>query len=153
MSATAVSSRYALVVTSSAFDDGGTIPSRYTCAGAGLSPPIAWSGVPDDAVSLALTVTDPDAPRGTFLHWLVYDIPPRADGAPEGSAPAGAHEGENTARRIGWYPPCPPSGTHRYVVTVYALDTTLRGSTRHVLGALSRHALATGTLTGLVTAG
>ncbi len=143
-----------LTVTSTVFADGGTLPSRYTCAGAGESPPIAWSGVPDDAASLALVVTDPDAPRGTFLHWLVYDIPPGDGGAPAGAPPAGAREGENTGRRVGWYPPCPPSGTHRYVFTVTALDTTVRGgSSRHILDVVTRHAIATGSITGHVSAG
>jgi Raf kinase inhibitor-like YbhB/YbcL family protein len=140
-------------VTSPAFVDGGTIPARYTCGGAGISPPLAWAGVPTAARSLALVVADPDAPRGTFLHWLVYDIDPGVGEVAEDTVPPGAREGENTARRTGWYPPCPPSGTHRYVVTVHALDTRIRrGSSEHVLDVVARHTLAAGTLTGLVSA-
>jgi Raf kinase inhibitor-like YbhB/YbcL family protein len=143
----------AIAVTSTAFTDGGAIPTRHTCSGAGLSPPLAWSGVPSAARSLVLTVTDPDAPRGTFLHWLVFDIDPQVDGVSEGHVPEGGREAENTARRTGWFPPCPPSGTHRYVVTVYALDTTVRrGSSQHVLDVVARHTLASGTLRGLVSA-
>ncbi len=140
-------------VTSPAFLDGQSIPDRHTCEGAGTSPELNWAAVPDGAASLALVVSDPDAPRGTFLHWLVYDIAPGDGGVAAGQVPSGAREGENSGRRMGWFPPCPPNGTHRYVFTVYALDERVRGrGSEHVLDDVARHAIATGTLTGLVAA-
>ena len=146
-------------VTSPAFLGRQHIPHRHTCEGAGTSPELNWAGVPDGATSLALVVSVPDAPRGTFLHWLVYDIAPGDGGVAAGQVPAGvgggkAREGENSGRRMGWFPPCPPSGTHRYVFTVYALDATVRGrDSQHALDDVARHAIASGTLTGLVSAG
>lgn len=141
-------------VTSSRFAERQYIPVRHTCSGAGSSPPISWTGVPSQAVSVAVVVSDPDAPRGTFLHWLLYDLPPGDGGLAEGEVPAHARQGENSGRRTGWYPPCPPAGTHRYVFAVYALDAGLTaGTTDRVLGEIGRHALAWGTLTGLVAAG
>lgn len=141
-------------VSSPAFRDGATIPRRFTCEGAGTSPELRWTGVREGAASLALVVTDPDAPRGTFLHWLVWDIPPGDGGVAAGAVPAGAREGENSGRRVGWYPPCPPSGTHRYVFTVYALDAHVRGrDAQRVLDDVARHAIARGSLTGTVAAG
>lgn len=146
-------------VTSPAFFDGRPIPERHTCHGAGTSPALRWEGVPDGAASLALVVWDPDAPRGAFLHWLVYDVTPGDGGVAAGRVPDGAgggeaREGENSARRSGWFPPCPPSGTHRYVFTVYALDASVRGrDSQHVLDDVARHAIATGSLMGTVSAG
>lgn len=143
----------ALTVTSPAFVDGGTIPARYTCAGAGLSPPLAWIGVPDGAASVAIVVTDPDAPRGTFLHWLVYDVAAADGESPEGGLPPGAREGHNSARRPGWFAPCPPSGTHRYRFTVHVLDGPVhRGTSEHIRALIEHHTIASGTLTGLVSA-
>lgn len=145
--------RPTIAVTSPSFVEGGTIPSRFTCSGAGTSPAFAWSGVPASAVSIAVVVSDPDAPRGTFLHWLVTGLPPRDGDFSEGSAPAGAHESVNSAREAGWCAPCPPSGTHRYVFAVYALDVPLAGGrTEEVLARIGRHTVAWGTLTGLVGA-
>lgn len=142
-----------IAVSSPHIAEGQPIPSRHTCAGAGVSPPLEWSGVPGGAASVAVVVSDPDAPRGTFLHWLIYDLP-GADGTlAEGTVPAHARECENSARRIGWYPPCPPQGTHRYIFAVYAIDTVIGdGTAEHVLDEISRHAVAWGTLTGLVSA-
>lgn len=121
-----------LNLTSTAFEHGGAIPSRHTCEGADVSPPLAWSGVPADAKSLALIVDDPDAPdpaapRMTWVHWVVYNLPPTAHGLPEGvtTAPAGALDGVNDWKRTGYGGPCPPIGRHRYFHKLYALDTVL----------------------------
>ncbi|HXK37298.1 MAG TPA: YbhB/YbcL family Raf kinase inhibitor-like protein [Candidatus Paceibacterota bacterium] len=103
-------------LTSSAFIDGDPMPTQYTCDGEGVPPPLTVSGVPPEAASLSLTVTDPDAPRGTFTHWVKRDIAPGSEDL------SGGTEGGNSAGRRGWYPPCPPSGTHRYVFKVSALD-------------------------------
>jgi len=112
---------------STAFADGGIIPAHHTCDGAGLSPPIDWSDLPESTATVALIITDPDA--HDFIHWLASDIPPgsRAGGLPEGasgSAAAGV-EGRNDFGTVGYGPPCPPSGEHRYVVDVFALSDRL----------------------------
>ena len=143
-----------IIVTSPVFGDAQPIPREYTCQGAGRSPELAWRGVPGEAKSLALVVSDPDAPAGTFVHWLLYDLPPRDGLLASGGPPAGAREADNSGGKKGWYPPCPPSGTHRYVFTVYALSDRAGGhSTQDILDEIGRTALARGTLTGLVTAG
>lgn len=119
-------------LTSTAFEHGGAIPARHTCDGSDVSPPLAWSGVPANAKSLALIVDDPDAPdpaapRMTWVHWVVYNLPPTADGLPEGAQalPAGARDGLNDWKRTGYGGPCPPVGRHRYFHKLYALDTVL----------------------------
>jgi Raf kinase inhibitor-like YbhB/YbcL family protein len=117
-------------LTSSAFDDGGMIPDKYTCDGADVSPPLKWSSLPDGAKSLALICDDPDAPMGTWVHWVYYDIPTKLKDLPENitsdrhPAPGGV-QGINDFRRIGYGGPCPPGGTHRYYFKLYALDTLL----------------------------
>ena len=108
-----------LTITSPAFDDGGTIPSRFTCDGADVSPPLAWEGAPDGAAAYVVVVDDPDA-RG-FVHWTLADV----DGTEVREAAAVGVEGRNDFRRTGWGGPCPPSGVHRYVFTVYALSERL----------------------------
>ena len=124
----------ALSLTSSAFTQGGEIPSVYTCEGRDTSPPLAWTGLPSGAKSLALIVDDPDAPDPraptlTWVHWVLYGIPPTATGLPEAVAakdlPAGSHEGINDWKRTGYGGPCPPIGQHRYFHKLYALDTVL----------------------------
>jgi Raf kinase inhibitor-like YbhB/YbcL family protein len=121
-----------LKLTSTAFADGGEIPSKYTCEGQDVSPPLAWSGVPANAKSLVLIVDDPDAPdpaapRMTWVHWVLYNIPASAGALPEGakSLPAGALHGVNDWKRTGYGGPCPPIGRHRYFHKLYALDTVL----------------------------
>ena len=113
-------------LTSPAFADGASIPSRYSCDGRDVSPPLAWSGVPAGAKALLLTVTDPDA-RG-FVHWVAWDLAPDlgslAEGA-SGALPDAAREGRNDFGRAGWGGPCPPSGTHRYMFTLTALSAPL----------------------------
>jgi len=142
---------------SNAFDDGGTIPAEYTCDGAGTSPELRWSGVPVETKSLVLISDDPDAPMGTFTHWVMYNIPPNVRSLPKGipNKPRlddGSLQGVNSARRIGYTPPCPPSGSHRYIFTIYALDTALTlepGANRsEVDKAMEGHILAEGKLMG-----
>jgi len=119
-------------LTSSAFSSGREIPARYTCEGKDLSPPLAWSGVPANAKSLALIVDDPDAPdparpQMTWVHWVAYNIPPGAGALAEGvkPLPGGALEGLNDFGRTAYGGPCPPIGRHRYFHKLYALDTVL----------------------------
>lgn len=141
-----------ITVTSPAFQDGGSIPERFSCDGTGRSPALRWSGVPGRARELALVVEDPDA--GRFVHWTVLGIPAGTTGIAEGRVPAGAVETENSFGNPGWGGPCPPEGDdpHRYVFAVYATDAPLGlgkdSSPDDVRAALSDHALARGTLTG-----
>lgn len=120
---------------STAFAPLADIPSQYTCEGADQSPPLAWSGVPAGAKSLALIVDDPDAPdpaapRMTWVHWVAYDIPPDSTGTASGKSgiaalPAGTRQGLNDWKQEGYRGPCPPIGRHRYFHKLYALDTVL----------------------------
>ena len=124
----------AFTLTSQAFQHGGEIPRRYTCKGADVSPPLAWSGVPANAKSLVLIVDDPDAPdpaapRMTWVHWVLYNIPVTAPGFQEGvtavALPAGTLEGTNDFHRTTYGGPCPPVGRHRYFHKLFALDIVL----------------------------
>jgi Raf kinase inhibitor-like YbhB/YbcL family protein len=119
-------------VTSQAFDHHGAIPTKYTCEGSDVSPPLAWSGIPGNAKSLALIVDDPDAPdpkapKRTWVHWVLYDLAPSVTGLPEHttSPPAGGRDGTNDWNRAGYGGPCPPIGRHRYFFKLYALDAEL----------------------------
>ncbi|HUV04244.1 MAG TPA: YbhB/YbcL family Raf kinase inhibitor-like protein [Armatimonadota bacterium] len=141
----------AIILRSEAFEDGGSIPSRYTCDGAGISPPLSWSGVPHEARNLALICEDPDAPKGVFTHWVVFNIPPDTTQLPEDIPPAktlksGARQGTNSVQRIGYVRLCPPSGAHRYYFRLYALDTELNlqpGITKEeLLEAMQGHVVA-----------
>jgi len=121
-----------LAIISSAFKHEGVIPRKHTCDGGDVSPPLAWSGLPPETKSLALIVDDPDAPdpkapQMTWVHWVLYDIPPTAAGLPEGaqSLPQGTREGLNDWGRTGYGGPCPPIGRHRYFHKLYALSETL----------------------------
>ncbi len=123
-----------LSLTSSSFTHGGEIPSKYTCEGQDISPPLSWSEVPAGAKSLVLIVDDPDAPdprapRMTWVHWVLYDLPPTSNGLAEAvsssALPAGTREGLNDWQRTGYGGPCPPIGRHRYFHKLYALDATL----------------------------
>jgi Raf kinase inhibitor-like YbhB/YbcL family protein len=122
----------AMQLKSPAFEDQGAIPTEYTCEGADTSPALQWSGVPAGAKSLALIVDDPDAPdpkapKTTWVHWVVYDLPTSAHGLPEGGKdlPPGTRQGRNDWKRVGWGGPCPPIGRHRYFFKLYALDAPL----------------------------
>jgi Raf kinase inhibitor-like YbhB/YbcL family protein len=141
-----------LSVSSPAFDDDGDIPVKYTCDGENLSPPLSWSGVPEDAKSLVLIADDPDAPIGTFVHWILFDLSPGTDSLSEGTASAGT-EGENSFRQLGYGGPCPPQGsTHRYFFKLYALDQSINlesGAAKdEVEEAMQGHILAQGELMG-----
>lgn len=116
-----------MTVTSTAFEEGEAIPARYTCDGDGEQPPLTWEGVPAGASALALVVDDPDAPRGTFTHWVVLDLPVDTTGLDAGTLPRGSVQAENSGGTTSYYPPCPPRGVHHYRFTVYALTrpTTL----------------------------
>lgn len=125
-----------LTLTSTAFDDGGEMPKRYTCEGENVSPPLAWSGVPKGTKSFVLIVDDPDAPdpkapKMTWVHWVLYNIPTGAAQLPEAvrreALPAGTEEGLNDWKKPGYGGPCPPIGRHRYFHKLYALDTLLSG--------------------------
>ena len=109
---------------SSAFSEGGNIPSKFTCDGADLSPPLQIEGVPSGAKSLVLIVDDPDAPSGLFTHWMIWNIDPKTNSIPEGNSSNGA-AGKNDFGKSGYGGPCPPSGTHRYYFRVFALDRPL----------------------------
>lgn len=150
-----------LTLTSPAFPPGGAIPVRCTCEGPDLSPPLEWTGVPAGTRSLALIVDDPDAPdprapKLTWVHWVLYNLPPPASGLPEGVAaaalPTGTLQGLNDWKRIGYGGPCPPIGRHRYFHKLYALDTLLtdlRSPTKAELEAAMRgHFLAQAELLG-----
>ena len=143
-----------LTVTSSAFAEGTTIPAEFTCTGGGRRPPLAWSGDLRGAKALAVVVDDPDAPRGTYYHWIVVDLPAGTTSLGTGPLPGG-REIKNSAGRPSWTPPCPPSGTHHYRFTVYGLTapTGLTGgaSPTDALSAIQRAAIVQGRLTGLVT--
>ena len=110
----------AITVTSAAFGEADAIPRRYTCDGEGVSPPLAWKGVPSEAEAVAVVVDDPDAPSGTFTHWVVLDLPSSTASLDEGAAPPGV-QARNSAGKASWMGPCPPSGAHRYRFTVVAL--------------------------------
>lgn len=112
-------------ITSSAFGNGENIPVKYTCDGEKINPPLQISEVPSEAKSLTLTVEDPDAPSGTYIHWTVWNIKPAASEIPENSVPQGAVQGTTSAGKPGFVGPCPPTGTHRYDFRLYALDTEL----------------------------
>jgi Raf kinase inhibitor-like YbhB/YbcL family protein len=112
-------------ITSSAFQPGADIPAKFTCNGTNVSPGLQISGVPNDAKSLVLIVDDPDAPRGLFTHWIVWNIDPKTTTIPENSAPAGAMQGTNDFGKRSYGGPCPPSGTHRYFFKLFVLDTKL----------------------------
>ena len=123
-----------LILTSSAFENGSEIPTIYTCTGEDHSPPLSWDNVPDSARSLVLIVDDPDAPdpaapKMTWVHWLLYNLPPTTAGLPErvtrAQLPAGTREGLNDWHRTGYGGPCPPIGRHRYFFKLYALESML----------------------------
>ncbi|MEN8177486.1 MAG: YbhB/YbcL family Raf kinase inhibitor-like protein [Pseudomonadota bacterium] len=150
-----------LTLTSIAFDNGDSIPGKYTCEGEDLSPPLSWTDVPDSAQSLVLIVDDPDAPdpnapKMTWVHWVLYNIPSNFTSLPEdikpAELPAGAVEGLNDWKRIGYGGPCPPIGCHRYFHKLYALDTVLDGldtpTKAEVEAAMRGHVIAQAELLG-----
>jgi hypothetical protein len=141
-----------LAITSLAFREGETIPVEYTCNGQNISPPLAWSGLPPDTQTLALIADDPDAPAGTWVHWVVYNLPGSTAELPAGVQNPGV-DGMNSSRKTGYSGPCPPAGkAHRYFFKLYALDTTLvlePGANKAELEkAIRGHVLAEGQLMG-----
>lgn len=146
-------------LSSTAFVQGGDIPRKYTCEGDDIAPALSWSDVPDRIQSLALIVDDPDAPDPaaptmTWVHWVLFDIPPGATEIPEGSRPLpeGCRDGLNDWHRTGYGGPCPPVGRHRYFFKLYALDMQLAGLQRPTKAELERamqgHVLAQAQLVG-----
>ena len=145
-------------LTSTAFSEGQPIPEKYTCDAKNVSPPLKWSGAPGAAKSLVLIADDPDAPVGTWVHWVLYDIPTTVSALPEDLpkgqyTPEGAKQGLNDFKHLGYGGPCPPPGKpHRYFFKLYALDALLDlkpGSKKQdVERAMARHVLAEGQLMG-----
>jgi Raf kinase inhibitor-like YbhB/YbcL family protein len=142
---------------SRAFVQGRTIPSKYTCDGKDVSPPLAWTETPPATKSLALIVDDPDAPMGTWVHWVVYHLPPTTRQLPEGlpideRLPDGTNQGKTDFGRTGYGGPCPPSGTHRYFFRLFALDTELSlppaSTAKQLKAAMRGHILAEAELMG-----
>jgi Raf kinase inhibitor-like YbhB/YbcL family protein len=138
-------------ITSSAFQEAGNIPSKFTCDGTDTSPPLQIADIPSEAKSLALIVDDPDAPGGLFTHWTVWNIPRQISAVEEGGAPKGM-QGTNDFGKSGYGGPCPPSGTHRYYFKIFALDRELDlpfGAKRGQLdAAMKGHVVAQGALMG-----
>ena len=150
-----------LQITSSAFLHGASIPRQCTCEGADRSPPLSWSGAPVSTRSFALIVDDPDAPdpaapKMTWVHWVLYNLSPEttalAEGVSRDALPAGALQGRNDWKRMGYGGPCPPMGRHRYFHKLYALDCVLPdlvGPTKdHLLRAMQGHVLAQAEIVG-----
>ncbi len=142
-------------VTSKEFSEAGLIPKKFTCDGKDVSPSLSWTGIPAGARSIALICDDPDAPMGTWVHWVVYNMPAEVKGLPEGvtatnGLPSGATQGINDFRKYDYGGPCPPSGTHRYYFKIYALDTQLDlkagASKSELLKAMEGHIMSQGQL-------
>lgn len=138
-------------ITSQAFEDGGMIPEKYTCDDINVSPPLAWGPGPEGTQTYALICDDPDAPMGTWVHWVLFNLPANIDELPEGVPPerdleSGAKQGMNDFRKIGYGGPCPPGGTHRYFFKLYALDAGMdleAGAAKSdLLSAMEGHILA-----------
>jgi Raf kinase inhibitor-like YbhB/YbcL family protein len=146
-----------ITVTSSAFEEGAAIPERFTCRGAGQSPPLAWNGLPSGTSSVAVVVLDPDAPGGPFVHWVMVGLRSDHTDLAADTVPAGVVEARNSRGERGWTPPCPPSGTHHYRFSVYALERPVDlpddAEPDAAVRAVQDARIAEGTLTGTVTAG
>ncbi len=144
-------------ITSAAFADDGLIRPKYTCDGADVSPPLQWDAVPEGTKSIALICDDPDAPMGTWVHGVLFNLPAETKELaenipPDRTLPSGAKQGTSDFGRIGYGGPCPPSGTHRYFFKIYALDAEVGleagASKRQLLGAMEGHILGQGQLIG-----
>ena len=147
----------AMTLRSTAFTEGASIPKKYTCDGKNVSPPLQWGGAPDETLSFALIADDPDAPAGTWVHWVIYQIPPEKNRLEEEISARrklenGMVQGENDFGHVGYGGPCPPGGTHRYFFKLYALDTGLDlepGATKQeLLDAMKGHILEESKLMG-----
>jgi len=148
----------AFELTSTAFAPGEPIPRKYSCDGEDISPPLQWSDPPQGTQSFALICDDPDAPVGTWVHWVLYNLPAETRALPEAvppedELPDGSRHGKNSWRRLDYGGPCPPGGTHRYFFKLYALDTMLNlkagASKEQVLKAIEGHILAQAELMGV----
>jgi Raf kinase inhibitor-like YbhB/YbcL family protein len=154
MSLMSVEQTMALELLSSAFQQDGQIPSQYTCDGKNVSPPLFWKDSPEGTKSFVLIVDDPDAPSGTWDHWIIYNIPPQITSLSENlsALPDGALNGKNSWNTLNYAGPCPPDKEHRYLFKLYALDTTLPAnsgmSKQEIETAISGHVLASTTLVG-----
>ena len=142
-------------ISSPAFEEGGMIPKKYTCDGIDVSPPLTWTSIPEGTKTLALICDDPDAPMGTWIHWVLFNLPANIIEMPENIPPErelenGAKQGMNDFRKIGYGGPCLPGGTHRYYFKIFALDTELNleaGATKsQLLEAMEGHILGEGQL-------
>ena len=149
------------ILKSNGFTNGGAIPAKYSCEGQDISPPLSWENVPESAQSLVLIVDDPDAPdpnapKMTWVHWLVYNIPADTNGLPEGATeamlPQGAEQGQKDWKKIGYGGACPPIGRHRYFHKLYALDAVLKGMHKptkaQIEAAMKGHVIAAAELVG-----
>jgi len=146
-----------LNVTSSAFEQGGMIPAKYTCDGKNISPPLKWESPPEQTKSVAVIMDDPDAPMGMFVHWVMFNIPADTSGLDENvpgdsQLPNGSLQGMSSFGKTGYGGPCPPSGTHRYFFKLYALDKEIgldsSADKTQLLEAMQGHILARGELIG-----
>ena len=144
-------------VTSTAFKHGGMIPAEYTCDGANVSPALKWDSAPEGTKTIALISDDPDAPMGTWVHWVLYNLPPEKRELPENfpedeTLPDGTRQGMTDFGKAGYGGPCPPSGTHRYYFKIYALDSMIDSATvldkKALLEKMKGHILAEGQLMG-----
>ncbi len=149
--------RDTMELNSSAFSQGRAIPAKYTCDGKDVSPPLTWTETPPGTKSLALIADDPDAPMGTWVHWVIYNLPPATRQLPEefptdGPLPDGTIQGKTDFGRTGYGGPCPPSGTHRYFFHLFALDTVLSlppaSTAKQLKAAMQGHILAEAELMG-----
>jgi hypothetical protein len=147
----------AMEIKSSSFRQGDMIPAQYTCDGQNISPPLIWDGAPPETKSFALICDDPDAPIGTWVHWVIFDIPAGVNSLPESvpgkeEVPGLGKNGKNSSHSYGYDGPCPPSGTHRYYFKLYALDALLNLnaglSKEDLLKAMKGHVLAEAQLMG-----
>jgi Raf kinase inhibitor-like YbhB/YbcL family protein len=147
----------AFILQSAAFGSGDSIPGKYTCDGADISPPLVWSNVPEGTRSFALIADDPDAPGGTWVHWVLYGMPSSARTLTESIPPDtklsdGSINGKNSWGKLRYGGPCPPSGTHRYFFKLYALDTVINlgsGATKEqLISAMKGHILGQAELMG-----
>ncbi len=144
-------------IVSEAFKEGANIPSEYTCDGKNISPALSWNGIPEETKSIALIMDDPDAPSGTFVHWLLYNLPSETKKLEKGFPKEdifrdGTTHGKTSFGNIGYGGPCPPSGSHRYYFRIYAIDKKLdllpRATRNQIDDAIKGHIIAKGELMG-----
>lgn len=140
-------------ITSSVFENGKDIPVKYTCQGENINPPLKIEEVSEKAISLVLIMDDPDAPSGTFTHWIIFNIDPKIKEIVENSVPKEVDQAKNSAGQSSYAGPCPPSGIHHYYFKLYALDTTLslgkQSGIKEVMGAINGHIIEDAQLVGL----